>query len=254
MVGQHSALPSQEGFYFQLNLILKPLLRVFASSPDLNSLPIRCGKSSIIKEKLPSHIALSYHGAAGSVGVTAKIRLSQVRDYSWGSSRFPCTTFWWISTWGIQKMFCSKREASCVVSISLCPLQTSLWQWGFMHCALIGSSQQRETIRWGGSTPQLMTANILPERDLNLRGSKAMWHLLWHPPPPPNTLQTKKLDPICQLPFTALTTSQVSYSISPPWRWWGGAASLAVWGGRAYCALPGGVYDTSENLFAAGPL
>lgn len=79
--GRHSALSSQEGFYFQLNFFPKPLLRVYASGLDLNSLPIWCGNCSIIKKKLPTHIAPSYHAAAGSVGVTAEISLSQGRDY-----------------------------------------------------------------------------------------------------------------------------------------------------------------------------
>lgn len=65
MLGQHSALSSQEGLYFQLNLILKTLLSVYASSLDLNSLPIWCGNGCIIKKKLPTHISLSYHAAAG---------------------------------------------------------------------------------------------------------------------------------------------------------------------------------------------
>lgn len=102
-------------------------------------------------------------------------------------------------------MLCSKRETNWVVGVSLWTLQTPPWQRALMYCALIGSSQQVER-----QHPQLMTANMLPESDLNWGGLRPCDTSCGIPPP--NTLQMKKLDPICQLPSAALTTSQVWYS------------------------------------------
>lgn len=71
---------SQEGSFFQLNLVLKPRLKVHASNLDLNRLRIWCSKSSIIKEELSLRTLLSH--TTQQLG-QAELQLGVVRS-RWG--------------------------------------------------------------------------------------------------------------------------------------------------------------------------
>lgn len=115
---------SLEDFFFQLNLVLKPLLRVHASSFDLNSLPIWCSNSSIIKEELLLCMLLT-HEPNSWVSWSYSEEHSASRG---GLLVYVCVFFWGgqgFHVWGSHESVpegCWKWSAKCVVSIKSHPV------------------------------------------------------------------------------------------------------------------------------------